>query len=113
MFKKLPLPIVIELGENNSVTATHYGIVNIQGYQVDALHTPTFRLSLLLINQLDLGRHTTIFRNRKCSITSPSSCTLAGRIINGIYIIVPVTTLLSSTTKKGEREREKAHFEEN
>jgi hypothetical protein len=30
-FKKLPHPIVIELGDNISVTATHYGIVNIQG----------------------------------------------------------------------------------
>jgi len=62
IFNKLSLPIVIELGDNNSVTATHYGFVDvIQGYQVGALYTPTFRLSLLSINQLDLGGHTTIF----------------------------------------------------
>jgi len=48
MFTKLSFPIVIELGVNNSVTATHYSFVDvIQGYQVKTLHTATFRLSLL------------------------------------------------------------------
>jgi len=99
--KQLSLSILIELGDNNSVTATHYRFVDIiQGYDVEALQTRTFWLSLLSINQLDLGGHTTIFWNRKYSITSPSSCNLAGKLINGTYIIVPATTLLSSTTKK-------------
>jgi hypothetical protein len=41
MFKKLSLTIAIELGDNNSVTAMHYGFVDIiQGYQVESLHTP-------------------------------------------------------------------------
>jgi hypothetical protein len=106
MYKKLSLPIVIELGDNNSVTATHYGFVDvIQSYQVEALHTPTFRLSLLLINQLDLGGHTIIFRNGKCSITLPSSCSFAGKLINGIYIIVPATALLSSSPENGKRRK--------
>jgi len=83
-FKKLSLPIVIERGDNNSVTATHYCFINPQGYQVKVLHTSTFPLSLLSINRLDLGRITTIFRDRKCSISVPSSCNLAGDIINGI-----------------------------
>jgi len=86
-FKKLSLPIAIQLGDYNSVTATHHGFVNIQGYQVEAIHNPTFRLSLRSINQLDLGGHTTTFRDGKCSITSSSSCTLAGKIVNGIYIV--------------------------
>jgi len=103
-FKKQSLPIVIELEDNNSVAATHYGFVDvIQGYQVEALHSPTFRLSCLSINQLDLGGHTTIFQDRKCSMTSPSSCTLARKLINGIYIIVPTTILLSLTTENGKR----------
>jgi hypothetical protein len=77
-FKQLSLPIVIEVGDNNSVTTVHYGFVDvIPGYQVEALHTSTFRLPLLSINQFDLDGHTTIFRNRKCSITSPSSSSLA------------------------------------
>jgi len=57
------------------------------------------------MNQLDLGGHTTIFRNGKCSITLSSSCSLAGKSINGIYIIVPVTTLLSSTTENRKRRK--------
>ena len=112
-FKKLSLPIVIEVGDNNSVTATHYGFVNIiQGFQVEALHTPTFQLSLLSINQLDLGGHTTIFQNGKCSINSPSSCTLAGKLVNGIYIIVPATALQSSTTENGRKKTEKPRLQE-
>jgi hypothetical protein len=48
MFKMLSFAIVIELGDNNSVTAMHYGFVDvIQDYQVEALHTSTFQLSLL------------------------------------------------------------------
>jgi hypothetical protein len=104
IFKKLSLPIVIELGDNNSITTTHYGFVNvIQGNQVEALHTPSFRLSLLSINQLDLGGHMIIFQNGKCSINSPSSCTLTGNLVNGIYITVPATALLSSTTENGRK----------
>jgi len=105
-FKKLSLPIIIEPGDDNSVTATHYGFVNvIQGYQVEALHTPTCRLSLPSINQSDLSRHTTIFRDGKCSITLPSSCTLGGKLANGIYIIVPATALLSSTTESRRKRK--------
>jgi hypothetical protein len=107
-FNNLSLPIVIELGDDNSVTATDYGFVNIiQGYQVEALYTPTFRLSLLSINQLDLGGYMTLFRDGKCFITSPSSCTRARKLVNGIYIIVPATALLSSTTERGiKRQRD-------
>jgi len=92
---------------HNWVTAPHYSFVNvIQGYEVEALHTPTFRLSPLLINQLDLGRHITIFRNGKCSIISPSSCTLAGKQINGIYIIVSAITLFLTTENRKMRMRD-------
>jgi len=107
IYIKLSLPIVIELGDNNSVTPTHYGFVNVkQGYQVEALHTPTFRVSLLSINQFDLGGHMNIFENGKCSITLPSSYNLAGKLINGIYIIVPATALLSTTENGKKRNRD-------
>jgi hypothetical protein len=37
MIKKLSLAIILELEDDNAVTATHYGFVNvIQGYQVEA-----------------------------------------------------------------------------
>jgi len=103
---KLSLPTVIEFGDNNSFTTTHYGFVDIiQGCQVEALHTPTFRLSFLPINQLDLGGYITVFHNGKCSITLPSSCSLTRKPINNIYIIVPMTTVLSSTTKNRKRSK--------
>lgn len=55
-FKKFSIPIVIELGDNNSATPTHCRFVDIiPGVQVEAIHSPTFRHCLLLINPLDLG----------------------------------------------------------
>jgi len=105
MFKKLSLPIVIEVRDNNWVTITNNSFVNvIQGYQVEALHTRTFWLSLLLINLLDLGGYTTIFQNGKCSITSHYCYNFVGKLINGIYIIVPTTALLA-TIEKGKKRK--------
>jgi hypothetical protein len=96
---QVSVPIVIELGDKDSDIAMHYVFVDvIQGYQVKALHTSTFRHSILSINHWDLGAYATLFQNGKCSITSPSSCTLAGIVIKGIHIIVPANALLSSTT---------------
>lgn len=98
-FRRFSLPIQIELRENNSVTTRHYDFVDIiQGYQVEALHTSTFWLSLLLINQLDCGRNTSIFLHGKCFITSSSSCNVARNLINCICNIVPTTALQSLTT---------------
>jgi len=54
-----------------------------------------------------MHEHMTIFQDGQYSITFPSSCTLAGKLIKCIYIIVPMTALLSSTTKKvRKRKRE-------
>jgi len=107
-FKMISLPIVIDLGDNNSVTATHYCFVNvIQGYQVETLHRPTIRLSLLSINQLNMGGHATIFQKGQCSRSLQSSCTPARKLMDGIYIIVTATALLSSRTEnRKQRKRE-------
>jgi hypothetical protein len=52
--KKLRQPIVIELGDDNKVTVSHHGLVNVsQEYEVNALYTPTFRLLPLSIHHLD------------------------------------------------------------
>jgi hypothetical protein len=57
MLKKLCQPIVIEHGDDNKVTGSWNGLVNIsQEYEINALYTPTFRLSYLSINQLDTAR---------------------------------------------------------
>jgi len=62
MIKKLRQPIVIELGDDNKVTVSHHGLVNIsQEYEVNALYTPTFQLSLLSINPLDTAGYTSTF----------------------------------------------------
>ena len=57
-----------------------------------------FQLSLLSINQLDLGVHTTIFRKGRCSITLPSSCTLAGKLINESTIEPSEAPTIASTS---------------
>jgi len=96
IFKKLSVANVIQLESDNSVTATHCKFVNIiQGYQLEVLHTPTFRLSLLSISQLDPGGPRSIFQIGKCFITLATSCSLPAKLMNAIYIIVPVTTPLS------------------
>jgi hypothetical protein len=101
MINKLSPTIVVKLGDNSIVTATHYGFVNvIQGYEDEALHSCTFQLSLQSIIQLDLGENTTTFWNRKRIITLPSSCNVAGKLINAFYINVPVTPLLLLTSMK-------------
>ena len=70
-FKKLSLHIVIKLGDNNSVTTTHYSLIDIiQDYQVKALHTPTFRLSLLSISQLHLAGIRQYFGTETLSLQS-------------------------------------------
>jgi len=109
--KKLRQPIVIELGNDNKVTACHHGLVNVsQEYKVNALYMPTFRLSLLSINQLDSAGYTSTFEPSKCSISSPS-ITITGNRVNDLYIISPATALTStvpsmstkSTSRKEKR----------
>jgi len=107
IFKMLSVPIVIKLRDNNSVTTMHYGLINvIQNYQVEAIHNCTFQSTLLSIKQLDLGMHTTIYRNGNCSITSPSSWNHSGNLLNGIYIIVPAKTLQLTTDNGNKRKRD-------
>jgi hypothetical protein len=112
--KKLHQPIVIELGDDNKVTVSYHGQVNIsQEYEVNALYTPTFRLSLLSINQLDTDGYTSTFGLSKCSISSPS-ITIPGNRVNDLYIISPATALTSivpsmsmkSTSRKKKRKRQ-------
>ena len=94
--KKLHQPIVIELGDDNKVTVSHHGLINVsQEYEVDVLYTPTGRLSLLSINQLDTAGHTSTFGRGKCSISSPSS-TITGNRVSDLYIISPATALTST-----------------
>jgi len=66
-FKRLPSPIIIKLGDETTVTSTSHGSVNIlQGLKLNALHTPTCRLTLLSINPLNLARYTTTVKSGTC-----------------------------------------------
>jgi len=117
--KELRQPIVIELGDDNKVTVSHHGLVNVsQEYKVNALYMPTFQLSLLSINQLDTAGYTSTFGHGKCSISSPS-ITIPGNRVNDLYIISPATALTSTvpsmstkstSRKKRKRASSNAHF---
>jgi hypothetical protein len=53
-FNKLQQSILIELGDDNTVSVTHPGHVDAtQGYKIDALHTPTLHFLLFWINELE------------------------------------------------------------
>jgi hypothetical protein len=55
-FKMLSLPILLELGDNQSVISTHCGFIDvIQRNQINSLHIPAFGLSFLSINRLEWG----------------------------------------------------------
>ena len=96
-FKRLPSPIIIKLGDETTVTATFHGLINIsQGLQLNTLYTPTFRLSLLSINQLDLAGYTMTFRRGKCSIFTDSTNIIANRT-GDLYILQSRYTLASET----------------
>ena len=109
--KKLRQPIVIELGDDNIVTVSHHGLVNIsQEYKVNALDMPMLRLSLLSINQFDTAGYTSSFGRGKWSISSPS-ITITGNRVNDLYIISPASALTSTvpsmSTKSTSRRRKK------
>jgi len=111
--KKLCQPIVIELGDDNKVTVSQHGLVNVsQENKVNALYTPTFRFSLLSINQLDTAAYTSTFGRVNCFISS-WSITITGNRVNDLYIISPATALTSmvqsismkSPSRKKKRKR--------
>jgi len=70
---RLPNPIRIQLGDKTCVLATHHGSIRVQNHQIDALHAPSFRYSLLSVAQLDSHGYHTKFGNGKCSIQDPYS----------------------------------------
>jgi len=87
-YKRLPSPITIKLGDDTTVTATYHGLVHItQDLQLDALYTPTFRLSLLSISQLEHAGYTTTFRRGKCFISADTKLTITANRVGDLYIL--------------------------
>jgi hypothetical protein len=72
-------------------------LVNISpGLPLNALYTPTFRLSLLCINDLYLAGYTTTFQRGKCSIFTDSTNIIASRT-GDLYILQSRYALTSET----------------
>jgi hypothetical protein len=68
-YRYLPHPIDIKLGDDTCVRATHYGELPIHKHRIEALHTPTFRYSLLSVSEFSDRRYIVTFGNNKCLIT--------------------------------------------
>ena len=90
-YKKLPTSIDIRLGDKTRVRATHQGTVDLGGIEVNALHTPTFRVYLLSIGQLDDAGYTSTFRQGICTIGAPGAGTIRGCKRGSIYVIDSVS----------------------
>ena len=88
-YKKLPTSINIRLGDKTIVRATHHGTVNLRGIEITALHTPTFRVSLLSVDQLDDAGYTATFRQGICKIGAPGASTITGCKRGSIDSVTP------------------------
>jgi hypothetical protein len=82
--KKLCQPIVIEPGDDNKVIVSYHTLVNVSHqYQVIALYTPTFWLSLLSITLLHTAGYRSTFGPGKSYRLSPS-ITITGNRVNNL-----------------------------
>jgi len=70
--------IRIQLGNKTCIFATHHDSVRVQDHQIDALHTPSFRYSLLSVAELDSQGYHTKFGNGKCSIQNSNVTVMTG-----------------------------------
>ena len=91
-YERLPYPIQIQLDNKTCVFVTHHGSVRVQNHQIDALHTPTFRYSLLSVAKLDSQGYHTKFGNGKCSIQNPHShvAVMTGSRNGQLYQVEPI-----------------------
>ena len=89
-YKRLPNPIRIQLGNKTYVFATHHGSVRVQDHQIDALHTPSFRYSLLSVVELDSQRYHTKFGNGKCSIQNSNVTVMTGSQNGQLFQVEPI-----------------------
>ena len=78
--------ITIKLGDQSSVTVMHYGRVRLQGAELTALYTPTFRISLLSIGQLDIAGYISTFGKGVCEISSGDHA-ISGKKRGNLYMV--------------------------
>jgi len=91
-YECLPNPIRIQLGNKTCVLATHHGFLQVQSHLIDALHTPSFRYSLLSVVELDSQGYHTKFGNGKCSIQNHHShvAVITGSRNGQLYQVEPI-----------------------
>jgi len=77
-YERLSNRIRIQLGNKTCVFTTHHGSVRVQDHQIGALHTPSFRYSLLSVAELDSEGYHTKFDNSKCSIQNSNVTVMTG-----------------------------------
>jgi len=86
-YERLARPTPIKLADETVVMAYYHGRITVfQGYCANALHTPTFRMLLLSISQLDDDGFRTIFSNGQCSMKN-LRLKVDGNRSGGIYTI--------------------------
>ena len=61
-----------------------------QNHQIDALHTPSFRYSLLSVAELDSQGYHTKFGNGKCSIQNSNVTVMTGSRNGQLYQVEPI-----------------------
>ena len=91
-YERLPNPIRIQLGNKTCVFATHHGSVRVQDHQIDALHTPSFRYSLLSVAELDSQGYHTKFGNGKCSIQNSNVTVMTGSRNGQLFQVEPINS---------------------
>ena len=91
-YERLPNPIRIQLGNKTCVLATHHGSLRVQNHQIDALHTPSFRYSLLSVAQLDSQGYHTKFGNGKCSIQDSHVTVMTGSRNGQLFQVEPTNS---------------------
>ena len=118
-FKKLSANarITVKLGDQSSVTVLHYGRVRLQGAELTALYTPTFRISLLSVGQLDIAGYISTFGKGVCEIPSDNH-TISGRKRENLYMVEAecsasalVSKLRLDASGKGTRKKKRKRSE--
>ena len=96
-YRHLPYPIDIKFGDDTCVRTTHYGELSNHKHRIAALHTPTFRYSLLSVTEFNDQRYIVTFGN-KCLITDGKRNMVVSGTKNGRLLQVDndLVALLSS-----------------
>ena len=95
---KLPHPVTIRLGDGKTTLSTHGGLVELPMITIQALHVPTFQVSLLSVSKLGAEGLRTTFKQHSCTVKRNQQLLLSGEMKNRIYILRTAHTALITST---------------